>query len=256
MAEAPSGVLTCPQCGADNPLPSGTRLVTCAYCDATLWVDRSGLVSHYWVPRLQDAEKGEAALRRWMAGNTTVKGLDKEATVTAAVPQLFPVWMFRLGRSGGEVVRVEPAAPTAEPGLTELQVPAGQLEAWRGTPPGEPAPMEAEVPLETARSWLVQREGEDVEIHETALVHLPLWRFDYRFRGEGWQALVDGSTGAVMASRFPAKAEGPFWLVAALGLILFGAAGLIVANPVLKLLAFGVVAVPLFLLAFLVARKV
>ena len=214
MTEPPTNTLSCPQCGAENTLPSGERLVRCAYCDATLFVDRAGLVSHYRLPRLLDAAQAEAALRRWMAGNDTVKGLDRGAAVEGATAMLFPMWMFRLRRGDGEVVRVEPAAATGEPGLTDLEVPAGRLEPFRSRPGDESVErVEAQVALETARGWLGQREGVGVEVTETALVHLPLWRFAYRWRGETYRALVDGSTGAVLASRFPAKSEGPFWLV-------------------------------------------
>jgi len=263
VAEPLTTTLTCPQCGAENPLPSGQRLVECAFCDATLFVDRSGLVSHYEVPRLLDVEQAEKALRRWMAGNDTVKGLDREARIRRSAPLLFPMWMFRFRRSGGEVVRVEPAAPTAEPGLADLQVPAGQLRPYQRNPAdsedgGESlaAPMPAQVPLETARGWLEQREGEGLQVSETALVHLPLWQCEYLYRGASYTALVDGSTGAVLASRFPAKSEGPFWVVAALGVILFLVEGLMVSNPVIKTVLYGVTAVPLFLLAYWVARKV
>ena len=279
MAEPLTTTLTCPQCGADNPLPSGQRLVECTFCDATLFVDRSGLVSHYEVPRLLGAEEAEKALRRWMAGNDTVKGLDRQARLQSSVPLLFPMWMFRLRRSGGEVVRVEPAAPTTEPQLADLQVPAGQLRPYEGgakNGPGRPdrpgpsdggeaggetggetaAPMPVQVPLETARGWLEQREGEGARVSETALVHLPLWQCEYLYRGDPYTALVDGSTGAVLASRFPAKSEGPFWVVAILGVLLFLVEGLVVSNPGVKAVLYGVTAVPLFLLAWWVARKV
>lgn len=261
MAEPLTTTLTCPQCGAENPLPTGQRLVECAFCDATLFVDRSGLVSHYEVPRLLAVEAAEKALRRWMAGNDTVKGLDRRAQLRRSDPLLFPMWMFRFRRAGGEVVRVEPAAPTTEPRLADLQVPAGQLRPFRRDPdrpdPADPAePMPAQVPLETARGWLDQREGAGLRITETALVHLPLWRFEYLYGGDAYTALVDGSTGAVLASRFPAKSEGPFWVVAVLGVLLFLIEGLAVSNPAVKAALFGVTAVPMYLLAYWVAKKV
>jgi hypothetical protein len=273
VAEPLTTSLTCPQCGAENPLPSGQRLVECAFCGATLFVDRSGLVSHYEVPRLLDSEEAEKELRRWMAGNDTVKGLDREARIQSSDPLLFPVWMFRLRRSGAEVVRVEPAAPTAEPQLADLQVPAGQLRPYRRNPDpgtggaGESSggesdrahPVEAlpaQVSLETARGWLDQREGANLQITETALVHLPLWQCRYLYRGTAYSAMVDGSTGAVLASRFPAKSEGPFWMVAVFGVLLFLVEGLMVSNPLVKTALYGVSAVPLFLLAYWVAKKV
>ena len=91
---------------------------------------------------------------------------------------------------------------------------------------------------------------------ETALVHVPFWRASYDFGGRTYSALVEGSTGVVLASVFPEKAEAPYFLVAALGLILFGAEGLIIQDFFLKLLAYGVTAVPLLGLAWWVTRRV
>lgn len=265
-----TNTLACPQCGADNELPSGQRLLVCAYCGATLFVDRGGLISHYRIPRLLDAAQAQEAARRWMAGNLTVKGLDHKAQFQTTTPLLFPMWMFRVHRPGGEVVRVEPAAPTTEPQLADLQVPAGQLEPYVHGPgegggpqtrePGRERdvaePLPVQVPLETARAWLAQREGPDVEVTETAVVHLPLWECSYLYQGDSYKALVDGSTGAVLASRFPTKSEGPFWVVAVLGILIFLVEGLMTGNPVLKAGIYGATAVPLFLLAYWVARKV
>ena len=57
---------------------------------------------------------------------------------------------------------------------------------------------DATIPLETARGWLDQRDVGEPE--ETALVQVPLWRCPYSFKGADYEALVDGSTGAVLAS--------------------------------------------------------
>jgi hypothetical protein len=241
--------LACPQCGGVSPLPSGQRLVVCGFCEATLFVDRSAVVSHYQLPRLLDAEQAAAALRRWMAGNDTVKDLDQKATLTAVEPVAFPVWLFRGRTAAGEVARVEPAAPTPIPQLADLKLPAGQLTPYRAEAVESVA---ATVPLETARGWL----GQDVQVLESALVALPLWRCRYRYDDEEFTALVEGSTGAVLASVFPAKAESPFYLAAGLGVLVFLGAGFAIGNPLLKMVAYGVLALPLALLHYWVARKV
>lgn len=243
--------LTCPQCGAENPLPSGQRLVRCAFCDATLFVDRTGLVSHYRVPRLVDADRAVSSLRRWMAGNETVKDLDKKATVEAVEAVSFPMWLFRVQGSRGEEVLVQPAAPTPIPQLADLKVPAGKLEPYRQEEDGVEVTAAA-VPLETAQGWLGQRG----RISETALVHLPLWRCRYQHQGRSYTALVDASTGAVFASVFPSKAESPYYLTAVAGLVLFTLEGLAITNPVFKLVAYAVTGVPLAMVAYWVTRRV
>ncbi len=264
--------LECPQCGGENPLPSGARLLVCQFCDAALFVDRSGLVSHYRLPRLLGRGEAERSLRRWMAGNDTVKDLDKKATGVRLTPLLFPVWMFRRRGAGGEEVFAQPAAATPEPAVADLSVPAGKLEPYRGGAGGGDGAgddggddgagdaageerVEATVPLETARGWLGQSHG-DGALLESALVHVPFWRASYDFDGRSYNALVEASTGVVLASVFPEKAEAPYVLVAALGLLLFGAEGLVIQDLFWKLLAYAVTAVPLLGLAWWVTRRV
>lgn len=245
-------MITCPSCGAETQLPSGERLVSCAFCGSSLYVDRGDAVSRYRLPRLLDAAQARAALARWMAGNETVKDLDRKSRVSELVPVAFPVWMFRSDAGGGRVF-VEPAAPTPIPEIADLEVPAGELVADREGEASEET-VEPTIPAATARGWL---EGRGVEsFSETALVRLPLWRARYVFAGREYQALVDGSTGRVLATVFPEKAESPFFLVAILGLIVFGVLGLAISHPLTKLVAFAVAAVPLWLLAFWVARRV
>lgn len=245
--------IECPQCGGENRLPSGERLIACAWCDATLFVDRGAAVSHYWLPRLLDREQALAALRRWMAGNETVKDLDRRSTVESTTPLSFPLWMFRVEGDGGGRVFVEPAAPTPIPQLADLKVPAGELRSAR---PEEESgeEVEASVPLETARAWLDERGVGAVT--ESSLVRLPLWSCRYAHAGAAYEALVDGSTGAVMAAVFPEKAESPYYLTAAIGLLLFLVEGLLIQSPLVKLAAYALTGLPLALVAYLVTRRV
>ncbi len=244
--------IRCPKCGAENPLSSGARLVRCAFCDAALVVERGGAVAHYLLPRLLSQEEAGAALRRWMAGNETVKDLDSKATLGSIQAVSFPMWFFRFDAGGHEETLVEPAAPTPVPQLADLKVPAGQLLAY--APEAGVEEIAAAVPLETARGWLVQRGTSQPS--ETALVHLPLWRCEYAFGGKTWSALVDGSTGAVVASVFPAKAEAPYRAMAAVGLLLFAVEGLAIGNVLVKLLVYLVTALPLVALSYWVTRRV
>jgi hypothetical protein len=252
-SEPPTNTAVCPQCGGAVALGTGDRIVVCGFCGKALYVDRGAVVSHYWVRRILDLEAARGALRRWMAGNDTVKDLDRRAKVDSLEPVSFPLWLFRReGKQGGEV-DVEPAAPTPIPQLADLRVPAGQL---LGTDPagGPEEKVEATVPLDTARGWLEQRG--DGAIAETSLVRVPLWRARYTFAGHSYLALVDGSTGKVLASVYPEKAESPYVLVAIVGLLLFGIEGFVIGNLLLKLAVYGVTAVPLGLLAWWVTRKV
>lgn len=252
MSEAQPNSLDCPQCGGANRLASGERVVQCEFCAAALFVDRSGVVGHYWLPRLLDAEQAEAALRRWMAGNDTVKDLDRKSEVREVTALSFPVWLFRGRREGAESAYIEPAAPTPIPQLMDLEIPAGELRPYE--PEEDARASEATIPLETARGWLSDRGVS--EVFESSLVQLPLWECHYVFDGRPYVALVDGSTGAVLAAVYPEKAEAPYYIVAIVGLILFGLLGLLISNPLYKLVAYGIVGLPLALAAYWVARKV
>lgn len=248
--------LRCPQCGGENALPSGELLLRCAFCAASLYVERSDLVSHYRLPRLLDRAAAAQALARWMAGNDTVKDLDTKAEGIELVPLWFPLWMFRCRGAGGETVVSRPAAATAEPALADLAVPAGRLEPYRADAGGEAgtavetAPVG--VPLDTARGWLAGAG----EVTETALVHVPLWRATYRFAGRPYAAVVEASTGAVLASVYPEKSEAPYLAVAALGLLVFGGEGLAIVHPIWKAVAMAATALPLLGAAWWVTRRV
>jgi hypothetical protein len=245
--------LSCPQCGGEVTLPAGERFPVCQFCDTALFVDRSGLVGRFRLPRLVDAAAARQALARWMSGNRTVKDLDRKSRVEGLEPLLFPMWLFRAPAGGAERVFVEPAAPTPIPQLADLELPAGKLEPF--TKPAEGAEtVVATVPLATARQWLSQR-GVSV-VGEVALVEVPLWRATYSFAGRSYQALIEASTGSVQASIFPEKAESPYLLVAIVGLVIFTLLGLAIRHPVVKLFTFAVASVPLILAAYWVARRV
>ena len=151
--------------------------------------------------------------------------------------------------------------------MADLEVPADKLEPFRadaaeaeGAAEAAAAAdgvqrVEATVPLETARGWLAQAGG-DAEITETALVHVPFWRATYAFGGREYGALVEGSTGVVLASVYPEKSDSPYWLVAGLGLLAFGAEGILIVDLFWKLAAYAVTAVPLLGLAWWVTRRV
>lgn len=235
-------------------------MLRCRFCDASLFVDRSGLVSHYRLPRLLDRAQAEAALRRWMAGNDTVKDLDVHARVEELAPMSFPVWMFRYQEAadiGGVLVR--PAAPTPEAGMADLEIPGGSLVPFQAAPASEEETVAATVPLETARAWLAApgaQGGAARQPTETALVQVPFWRATYAYGGRSWTTWIEGSTGSAVASVYPAKAEAPFLLVAALGLLLFGVEGLLIVDLLWKAVAFAVTAVPMTWIAWWVAKRV
>ena len=59
------------------------------------------------------------------------------------------------------------------------------------------------------------------QLAEASLVHLPIYVFKYDYSGQTYTALVEGSSGKVLANLFPAKAETPYLAVATLATVGF-----------------------------------
>jgi hypothetical protein len=196
-----------------------------------------------------------AHLRRFLGGTSTVADLDRKARLEEPVMEYFPFWAFTVVGSAGERVVLQPAAPSSLQGLQGLELPAGSTRPMSREVAGDVPVIGPEVPLETARQWLVNREGE-VEVRQTVLYHLPMYRTPYTWQGRTYRAAVDAVSGKVFPADFPAKAEAPFVGVAALALVIFGLEGLIIQNLFLKLVVYAVSAVPILGVAWLTSKKV
>ena len=117
--------------------------------------------------------------------------------------------------------------------------------------------------------WLAGRGVASQQVTEAALVHLPVYIYKYDFGGKSYTAMVEGASGKVFANIYPAKAEAPYFLVAAFALLgflvistipLIGYAlgegvGLAVGLVVMLVLA-AIFAVPVFALAAYISSKV
>jgi hypothetical protein len=204
--------LPCPQCNGLLAPDEGQRFLVCAYCGSAVFLDKSQVVFHWQLrPTLDEAGAG-AALRRWMAGNETVKDLDVKSTVSSVAFAYFPLWLLRLGEGDTETVRLEPAAATSVSELKRIQLPAGDLVRYETSLDSQA--VTPTVPLEAMLSW-VEASGIGRErVAEVSLVHIPLYTFHYDYADTSYVAVVDGVSGKVFANLFPAKAEAPYRMVA------------------------------------------
>jgi len=184
-----------------------------------------------------------------------VADLDKKARLGQPQLEYFPFWAFTVVGKGGERVVLEPAAPSSLQGLQGLELPAGSTRSMDREVTGEVPVADPEVPVETARAWLVERHGE-VEIRQTVLYHLPMYRTPYSWQGRTYRAAVDAVSGKVFPADFPSKAEAPFVGVAVLALIVFGLEGLIIQNLIVKAAVMIMSAIPILGIAWLTSRKV
>jgi len=259
--------LICQQCSAPLIVEAGATYATCEFCGTVNYLDKSQAVLHYAVRPTLDDRNAQAALRRWMAGNDTVKGLDAAAQVRSQVYELFPMWLVRAFTEGQEAVILKPAAALSIVELGQLRVPASDLVPYDNSL--DAVAVTPTVPLTTLRTWLADNEGiAPGEIREIALVHVPLYQFKYEYKGEQYTALVDAATGQVFAGIFPEKYEIPYLRIGALGCVAYFLAAFIPSVGFLISgstgLGFGVLAyiaviivlaVPIFIAAAAVSRR-
>jgi len=232
------------------------RLLVCPFCSTALVVEGEGVLFRQAMrPTLGEAEV-PAHLRRFLAGDATVAGLDREAQIGQPELMFFPFWAFTVVVGGEERVELMPAAPSTLQGLQGLTLPSGtSLDAESLAAQGAPV-LEPEIPVETARGWLEERRGGEAAVRRTVLYHLPLYRITYQWKGRSYRAAVDGVTGRVFPADFPAKAEAPYMAVAVVALVIFGLEGILFSNVLIKLALYLISVPPVLGLAWLVSRKV
>jgi hypothetical protein len=231
-------------------------------------VEKGQTVFHYAVRATVDEAEAVAALRRWMAGNDTIKGLDREAKIDQPLFEHFPMWLIRRRRKDQETIYLEPAAALAVSELKQLSVPAGDLQPFDEFVEGDV--VKATVPYETMLGWLKEEHGvKPAEIHEVALVHLPIYHFSYSYKDRRYSAVVEAATGRVFCNIFPAKWEVPYRTLGAVafmayflaafiplgGYLLGGGSGFGLAIIIYTVVA-AALAVPLFSAAAAVSKKV
>ena len=264
---APAAI-NCAQCGGLLHPDQGQIFLTCPYCGSTVYLDKSKVVFHWSLAATLEQEAAAANLRRWMAGNQTVKDLDRKAQVVSTTFQYFPVWYCKARLAGGkEQVFLEPAAATSISEIKSLAIPAGDLQKYDSALDANA--LAPTVPFPAMQQWLAARGVAGDQLAEAALVHLPVYIFKYQFGGQTYTAMVEGASGKVFANLFPAKAETPYLLVAIFataGFLLISAlpvAGFAIGDSTGALIGLaaclvgGVLfAVPVFLVAALVSSRV
>jgi hypothetical protein len=264
----PTQTINCSQCGGELHPDEGQIFLTCPYCSATVYLDKTKVVFHWFLASTLDQEKAGAELMRWMAGNQTVKDLDRKATVSSATFEFFPMWYFkRRDQTGQESILLTPAAATSVTEINNLKLPAGDLRKYDGSIDAQAHPPT--VPLQAAFTWLAEDKILQAEIIEQSLVHVPLYTFKYNYKGSAYTAIVEGGTGEVFANIYPAKAEAPYRMIGLITAAIFLCLAIVplamsvgrgwegTGLGLLVCLGLGVVFVPiLFAIAAYIAAKV
>lgn len=208
----PANVITCTQCGGELHPDQGQIFLTCPFCSSTVYLDKSRVVFHWYVAPTLDENGARSALARWMAGNQTVKDLDKKSRLAGVSFQYYPVWYFKHRRGNQEVIDLQPAAATSVTELRHIKLLAGDLRKYEHALAGQS--QEPNVPLETALEWLKTTAGGEVNLLESSLVHIPIYTFKYLYQNRTYTAIVEAATGSTIANIYPAKAEAPYLMAA------------------------------------------
>ncbi len=250
------------------PVEPGTQFVRCAFCGTTNFVDKTQVVLHYSVRATVREPEALSALRRWMAGNATVKHLDQKAQLERPTFEYFPMWMVRAVQDGQERVLLKPAAALSVSELEHVSIPAADLVSY--DPELETTIVPPSVPYETMRQWLSDDHGVQPDaMREVSLVHLPIYLCKYAFGGRRYTAVVDGATGKVFANIYPSKWEVPYLAIGAAAFVAYLCAACIPLVGYLSgtgvglatgLVVYGVVAIalaiPIFVTAAVISSKV
>ena len=207
--------LLCPQCGGELHSEEAVVFLICPHCQSTIYIDKSKVVFHWYLSPTINSEQAHASLNRWMAGNETVKDLDRKAKVQGEVFEFFPIWYFKQRSTAGyEKIVLYPAAATSITEIKRLKLLAGDLKNFDDSVSSQAAPPT--VPLDTAKDWLLREGIPPEEIVEQAIVHVPLFTFKYVYQEVPYTALVEAATGEVYANIYPAKAETPYRFIGGL----------------------------------------
>lgn len=260
--------VTCRQCGSALAVEHGSQFVSCEFCGTTIFVDKAGAVFHYALRVTVSEDEALSTLRRWMAGDETVKNLDKKAQIEQPVFEYFPMWMVKVLQGEQERVFLGPAAALSVSELERLTVPAADLQPY--DPRLDASAVPPSVPYEAMQRWLVaDHRIRPEDMREVSLIHVPIYTCKYGFAGRRYTAIVDAAASKVYANIYPSKWEAPYqtigkaafaaYFCAALiplaSMLLGGDAGLVTGLGIYGLVAFGL-AIPILVAAMVVSAKV
>lgn len=241
----------CPKCAAPVPFDTGVKFVKCPYCSSQVYLDRTGAGFYYAIPYMVQENDSVGMFRRWAAGSTKAKDLDKLAQIAGVKRAYFPVYMFKRDVNGVEQVLIEPAGSTTLPGLHNLKVPAGDLKIFDGGFDTQGAEL-----IKPDIEMMAYTNNLPGKPKEQALVYFPIWKINYVFNQKKFEVVVDGSSGEVFSGEFPTRSSNAYIAVAAVGFFAFVGEGL-VATSSLAIAAGLMVAtvIGVFAAALFVARR-
>lgn len=246
--------IKCPKCAAPVSFDAETKFVKCPYCSSQIYIDKSGAGFYYAIPFTVNETNAIGVFKRWAAGSTRAKDLDKLAQIAGVKKKYFPVYMFKRDVNGKEEVLIEPAGSTTLPGLHTLKVPAGDLKIF--DPSFDIGGAELIKPDIEMTPYLSNLPGKS---KEQSLVYFPIWMINYVFNQKAYEVVVDASSGEVFSATFPTRSSNAYMAVAGGGFVAFVAEGLVASlSSTLLLVGIGLMVATvaaIFVAGLYVARR-
>ena len=219
----------CPKCGAALPVKPGTQMATCSFCGTVTYIDRSSALFFYLLPFSIDENAAKGIFKRWTAGPAQAKDLEAAAKITKLTKEFFPVFRFRRTVNGRETVYAKPAKGTLLPGMQDLTIPPGNIVVYDAkTSTGGAEVIQPDITLD---SYLPELTGTPID---QALVYFPIYEISYDYKGSSYQAVIDGSSGAVYTTSSPTRSSSAYIAVMGLAFVLglLGGALGVMVNPI------------------------
>lgn len=263
----PTNRIVCPHCAGENEIPVDEKFVECAFCGSSIYVDKSKIVNHFVVMHNFTPEQAEGNLRRWMAGNFQVKDLDKLAKIDSYKFYYFPMWYFKVIEGSKEMIFLQPATNTSIFEIKNFVIPAGSLKPYNKSLFKQSEFINPDVQYDSAKSWLSQSNVNLSNLAESNLVHIPFYQFFYSYNGSQYTAMVEASSGKVYANVWPQKKEAPFYSLFIISIILYLLMTFIsyallekgdslILGEIIKIFTYGLISIPLLIIAYFIAKKV
>ena len=137
------------------------------------------------------------------------------------------------------------------PGLHQLKLPGGDLQIFDAE--FNTSGADVAKPDIAMTHYLTALPG---KAKEQSLVYFPIWKIEYKFKGQNYLVVVDASSSEVFASSFPTRSSMAYLAVSILGFMAFVAEGLLATvNLILGAALMAVTVAAVFAASLFVARR-
>lgn len=232
--------LTCPNCGGVVPVPEGTRIVTCPFCDMRSLVQGEQGVRRWQVINKVDRNQAHSAVQGFFTGMNKARDLKRKSDIRELFLVYLPYWQVKafvagwvLGRekSGDktkpveveiaqEMVWYDAATDVSEFGVHRVSATGRTLEPYdpeRLHGEGmvfEPVESRDDALQESQQYFRQKAQGMKrlkqkffEKFHflrqKLSVIYYPLWVARYEYRGRNYQVVVDGVDGQVLYGKAP-----------------------------------------------------